>query len=345
MAGTDDLWAWRAFILTSRTGSFSATAEALERDVSSVSRAVAGLEKALGTELFHHNTRPLALTEAGRKSVRRMETMLRAYDSFIEDLRDETRQLTGRIRLSTAQGFATRRLMPLLSRFTQENPEVSIDILTGVKETDLVKGVCDVAVLTGEPTLPGLVYTSRGRNVYLPVASPDYIRAHGMPVTPASLKDHRGYLYTGPVRGETKTLTRGTMTEPFTFGTTTRSTDVLAIREAVLAGMGVAVDMPLVQIYEDLLENRLVPILPGWYRPPIECWLVTTRDAWHLKRVRLFFDWFASAMRQVFAGYEAAVAPIVGLPPDHPPYERHEIHFTSRSRTKRNGETTAATEE
>ena len=72
---------------------------------------------------------------------------------------------------------------------------------------------------------------------------------------------------------------------------------------------------------------------------------MTTRDAWHLKRVRLFFDWFASAMRQVFAGYEAAVAPIVGLPPDYPPYERHEIHFTSRSRSKRNGETTAATEE
>lgn len=58
------------------------------------------------------------------------------------------------------------------------------------------------------------------------------------------------------------------MSAPVEYGTAVRSTDVLAIREAVLAGMGVAADMPLVQIYEDLTEGRLVPILPGWSRPP-----------------------------------------------------------------------------
>ena len=31
---------------------------------------------------------------------------------------------------------------------------------------------------------------SRGRNVYLPVASPGYIRRYGMPVNPEDLKLH-----------------------------------------------------------------------------------------------------------------------------------------------------------
>ena len=288
---------------------------------STISRAVASLEKALGCQLFlQNNARPLELSDAGKKAYRRMETLLRAHDQLIEDLRSEQRSIEGRVRLSTAQGFATRHLMPVLEKFRHIHPEVSVDILTGMSETDLVRGLCDIAVLTGEPQHPGLVYASRGRNIYLPVASPDYLKRFGLPLTPAQLSEHRGYLYTGPVREETKELMRaGSPTgerAPVAFGTTVRSTDVLAIREALLNGMGVAVDMPLVQIHEDLLANRLVPILPGWYRPPIECWVACTRNAWRARRVRVFFEWFAQEMRQLFASYEAAVAPIMGLPPD-----------------------------
>ena len=160
--------------------------------------------------------------------------------------------------------------MPVLEKFRHIHPEVSVDILTGMSETDLVRGLCDIAVLTGEPQHPGLVYASRGRNIYLPVASPDYLKRFGLPLTPAQLSEHRGYLYTGPVREETKELMRaGSPTgerAPVAFGTTVRSTDVLAIRGA--------------------------------------------------RRVRVFFEWFAQEMRQLFASYEAAVAPIMGLPPD-----------------------------
>lgn len=339
----DNLWAWRAFLTVARTGSFSLAAEQLDRDKSTISRAIAGLEKSLGCQLFRQNTaRPLLLSDAGKKAFRRMETLLRAHDQLIDDLRAEHRSIEGRIRLSTAQGFATRHLMPVLEKFRRIHPEVSVDILTGMSESDLARGLCDVAVFSGEPHHPGLVYTSRGRNVYLPVASPEYIQHYGLPLTPAQLSEHRGYLYTGPVREETKALVRaGSPTgesAPVAFGTTVRSTDVLAIREALLNGMGVAVDMPLVQIHEDLLANRLVPILPGWYRPPIECWVATTRDAWHARRVRVFFEWFAQEMRTLFAGYERAVAPIMGLPPDtEDRTQGATIHFTAEGgvRTRR----------
>ncbi|MDY6011219.1 MAG: LysR family transcriptional regulator [Duodenibacillus sp.] len=328
MPKTDDLGAWRAFVTCARAGSLTAAAKAMETEVSTVSRAIVGLEKALGCELIRHNTRPVELTEAGGTALKRMETILRAHDALVENLQNDKRTLSGRVRLSTAQGFATRRLMPVIRRFCDENPGMSIDILTGVREAELAKGLCDVAVLTGEPHLPGLVYMSRGRNVYLPVASPDYVRRHGLPLTPENLRNHKGYAYCGPVRGETKELTRGSRVEPVQFATVVRSTDILAVREAVLAGMGVAVDMPLVQIFEDLQEGRLVPILPGWALPPIECFVVANRDAWHLKRVRLFFEWYARTMQALFRGYEAAVSTLVGLPPDARSVDRTRIFMT-----------------
>lgn len=332
MPRTDDLAAWRSFVVFARSGTLTAAAAVLDVEPSSLSRAITALEKSLGCELIRHNSRPLALTDAGKTALKRIEPILRAHGSLMDALREENRTLDGRIRLSAAAGFATRQLMPHLKAFGDAYPGISIDIMTGIREADVAKGLCDVATLTGEPTLPGLVYMSRGRNLYLPVASPDYIRRNGMPVVPENLKTHTGFIYSGPVREETRLLYRGSRSEPVQFGSAVRSTDVLAVRSAVLDGMGIAVDMPLVQIYEDLLEGRLVPVLPGWSRPPIECYIVTNRDAWHMKRVRVFLEWYAKAMQTAFAGYEEAVSAIVGLPPDRPGFDRSEVFMTGTGR-------------
>ncbi len=323
---TDDLTAWRYFTVFARSGSLSEAARVLQVEPSSLSRAIAGLEKSLGCELIAHNTRPLQLTDAGRTAFKRMQHILRAHDALVESLSSGHRSLAGSIRLSSAPGFAARRLTALLQKFHDLHPDITIEILSGFKERDVQKGLCEVATLTGEPQLPDLVYMSRGRNVYLPVASPDYVLRHGMPLTPANLRTHTGYVYCGPVRPETRTLQRAQSVEPVHFATSVRSTDILAIRQAVLSSMGVAVDMPLVQICEDLLAGTLIPILPGWFRPPLECYIVTNRAAWHMRRVRVFLQWYAHAMQELFASYESQVSAIVGLPPDEHAEGRDKVY-------------------
>ena len=86
--------------------------------------------------------------------------------------------------------------------------------------------------------------------------------------------------------------------------------------------------LPLVQIVEDLLAGTLVPILPGWFRPPVECYIATSRTAWHLKRVRVFFEWYARALQALFASYEAQASAVVGLPRDDEAAERSTIFRT-----------------
>ena len=328
MPRTDDLTSWRYFVAFARSGTLTAAAKTLQIEPSNISRAIVALEKALGVELVRHNSRPLVLTDAGKTALKRIETILRAHDSLVETLMNDNRALVGNIRLSSAPGFAARRLTALLHQFREIHPEITVEILSGLKEADVQKGFCEVATLTGEPTLPGLVYMSRGRNVYLPVTSPEYIRKHGMPVVPDNLRAHTGYVYCGPVREETKTLYRAGRAEPVQFGQTVRSTDILAIRQALLDGMGVAVDMPLVQIVEDLKEGRLVPILPGWFRPPVECFMVTSRAGWRSKRVRVFLEWYAKAMQALFAAYESDVSAILGLPEAELKWDRDKIYFT-----------------
>lgn len=326
MSKLDDLAAWRYLIAFTKTGTLSAAADLLGVDVSNISRAIAGLEKALGCELIRHNSRPMDLSETGKLVVKRMTPIVKAHDSLMQKIIDDNSALTGNIRLSSAPGFAARRLTPLLQRFYEMHPGITVEILSGYKPVDVQKGLCDVATITGEPSLPGLCYMSRGRNVYLPVASPVYIQKHGMPIDPVSLRLHTGLVYNGPVREETKVLYRGDKAEPITFASCIRSTDILAIRNALLEGMGVAVDMPLVQIYEDLLAGRLVAILPGWFHPPVECFIVASHEAWHMKRVRIFLEWYAKAMQQLFSSYEAQVSDVVGLPKDNTKYDRNKLY-------------------
>lgn len=52
MTKLNDLNAWRIFVSLCRTGSFSDTAADFDIDVSTVSRSIGGLEKALGQDLF-----------------------------------------------------------------------------------------------------------------------------------------------------------------------------------------------------------------------------------------------------------------------------------------------------
>lgn len=328
MSKLDDLGAWRAFLMFAKAGSLTAAAQSLNVDASVVSRAISALEKSLGCELIHHSVRPLQLTETGKIVVKRMGQIVKAHDSLMQKLIDDNSALTGNIRLSSAPGFAARRLTPLLQEFQKLHPQITVEILSGFSAADVQKGACDVATITGEPTLPGLCYMSRGRNVYLPVASPDYISRHGMPIEPANLRQHTGLVYTGSVREETKVLVRGTRTEPINFASAIRSTDILAIRSALLEGMGVAVDMPLVQIHEDIVAGRLVAILPGWFHPPAECFIVASHEAWHMKRVRIFLEWYAKAMQSLFASYETEVSALVGLPPDKAAVDRSQIYRT-----------------
>lgn len=251
----------------------------------------------------------------------------------MEALVNDNRALTGRVRLSSAPGFATRKLVPFIREFTEAHPGISVDIQTGGTEADVAKGFVDVAVITGEPTLPGLVYVSRGRNLYLPVASPDYISRNGLPVTPEQLRQHRGYIYAGPVRPETKVLCRGAVSAPSSTARPCARPTCLRSREAVLSGMGVAADMPLVQIYEDLAEGKLRAD-PSGLEPSAR--RVLHRDEprclAHEARARLLRV-VCGRHAQHICGLRAGRELLRGAPADNPPAERTEIRFTeSRKR-------------
>ncbi|MCG5031379.1 LysR family transcriptional regulator [Mesosutterella sp. OilRF-GAM-744-9] len=316
MPKSDDLYAWKLFASLMQSRSFSVTAQAFGVEPSTVSRAISALENSIGQKLVNRSARPLTFTSKGEWAARKIEPILAAHRKFIESFTHDTATLEGQIRLSVPPSFATRNLMPILEEFYKLYPRISFDILVGMQASDVKSQKCDMAALTGKIPDSSLIQIPRGRCVYLPVASPEYVKAHGMPLNPQDLSHHTVFLYTGPMRSTTRVLWKGHENEVIPYGRTIASTDMLSIREGVLKGYGVALDMPVVQCWEDLKEGRMVPVLPGWKRPPAQCYMVLSKSSWHIRRCRVFAEWYAKKLTGLFRQYEREIAGIVPLEPD-----------------------------
>lgn len=64
----DNLNSWKIFLSLANTRNFQVTADYFESDLSTITRNLDTLEKALGQKLVFRKTRPLELTEFGKKS-------------------------------------------------------------------------------------------------------------------------------------------------------------------------------------------------------------------------------------------------------------------------------------
>jgi DNA-binding transcriptional LysR family regulator len=118
----------QAFAAVAEFGSFSSAAEQLHLTQPAVSKRVALLESQLSCSLFDRIGRQITLTEAGRALLPHAQLVLqelRAARRHIQDLRGG---VTGLLSMGISHHMGLHRLPEVLKRFSQQYPEVRLDI-------------------------------------------------------------------------------------------------------------------------------------------------------------------------------------------------------------------------
>ena len=270
-------------------GSFSAVARAMTLSQPTVSKHVAALERRLGTRLINRSTRQLNLTDAGRDYY---EHCVRILDDLAEV---ETRvgggksQPEGMLRVSMPMAFGRLQVLPHLWRFLAEYPDLNIELLMDDHIIDLLKVGVDVVIRMGPMASSSLIAQKIGDFARVAIASPEYLADHGEPKVPADLKHHDCLVFTllatqnewhfRSLKGAEKIRVDGRFSS--------NSPD--AIREAALAGMGIAV-VPL-WLIQDYLEQGQLKIILGDYKPiPIEIHAAYPDRRFVPSKVRYFID-------------------------------------------------------
>jgi LysR family glycine cleavage system transcriptional activator len=172
------LTALRAFEAAARQLSFTKAARELNVTPAAVSHQIRGLEKYLGVTLFRRTTRRLFLTEQGQQAA---EYFREGFDRLARGV-DLLRSADGGgvLSLSTTSAFATRWLVPRLGRFARRCPGLDLRLKTGNQPVDFDHDEVDVAVRIGRGALDGVIAVPLFGECIAPVASPAFIRQHGI---------------------------------------------------------------------------------------------------------------------------------------------------------------------
>ena len=117
-----------AFIEVARTESFSQAAERLFLTQPAISKRVSNLEESLGVQLFDRVGRRVQLTEAGRALLPRARQWLLEFEDIKRSIADLGGPVTGILRIGTSHHIGLHRLPPTLRQFSQQFPDVRLDI-------------------------------------------------------------------------------------------------------------------------------------------------------------------------------------------------------------------------
>ncbi len=195
------------FVKVVQEGGVTAAARAIGLPKSSVSRAVALLEKELGVRLLRRSTRGVALTEAGAAFLAPVARGLAAIEEGRESAVSLDAEVRGTIRITAPSDLGRWLLPPLLSAFVERHPRVLVDVVLTSRVLDLVEEGVDLALRAG-PLRDDTVVARRVPAIRLGLyAAPSYLERHGAPRRASELAKHRAVLFRAP-RGEARwTLT------------------------------------------------------------------------------------------------------------------------------------------
>lgn len=203
----DQLRAMRYFSKVVETGSFTKAAKMFNVPPSSLSRRVADLEKNLGATLLKRSTRIVKLTEVGQIYYNDVQQILNQLEQSNEHVRSYQTTPMGRLRISSMVGFGEKILLPLLDEFSELYPEVVLDVSLSDELLTLGRDDVDIAIRGGYAPNERVLAIKLMDNGFIPVASPGYLKKHGVPNNAMELTRHNGLYFKAPT-GPTPWLSR-----------------------------------------------------------------------------------------------------------------------------------------
>ncbi|MBC8161635.1 MAG: LysR family transcriptional regulator, partial [Roseiflexaceae bacterium] len=253
------------FVETMRKRSFTAVANDRNVDPTTISRAIAALERELGLRLFHRTTRTIQPTEAGMVYFERVEPLVDELQKAQLAATDISERPHGVLRIGCPVSFAELNIMPLLPTFAQQYPELRFEIVLTDTLVDLVTEQLDVAIRIGPLHDSTLIAHKLCPMVARVCATPTYLRAHGHPQTPEELAHHRCLLLALPgfSRSNWKfTDTTGQTTE-IMVNALLRTSNAMALKQCALAGMGITLQARWM-VGREIRAGTLVDVFPDY---------------------------------------------------------------------------------
>ena len=274
-----------------KAGSFTGAAENTGHSTSYISKEISKLEERLGARLLHRTTRTLNLTPEG-------DLYFQQCLQIIEDAEQVENAISGKhgdpkgiLRVSCPVSYGISNLRPVLAKFTQMYPKITLELDLDDRKVDLVSEGFDVVIrATVQLEDSSLISRRIRRSTTLTLASPEYLEKHGTPTTPFELDRHR-VMCDSNLRQPNVWLYLGLDGKPVQVHV---EGHVLTNNSSMTLSLGVAGQgifrLPSFCIGDELETGKLVELFPEYPKTELGIYMVYPSRKHMSVKVRSFID-------------------------------------------------------
>ena len=259
------------------------------------------MEQRCGTALLQRDTHRMSLTETGHRLLADARTILDLAEEAEHRLLADQTTLSGHLRIfatiDSGQSIVTR----LITEFLQENAWVTAELAFTNRPLRVIQEGCDVAIVAGRLTDENVIARPAGSIGQYLVASPVLVKNHPSAKSPADLYSWPWIELSGYQFREEKRITLygpNRAEQTLSIAPILTSEGVTSIREAVLAGLGVAL-LPDWLIRDDIRSARLIRVLPNWRAKDLPMHVAYPAQRVLPVRVRAFVDFAVDYLTRV----------------------------------------------
>mgnify|MGYP001551991935 CR=1 FL=1 len=276
------------------SGSFTRAAHDMNLSQPSVSRIIGELEARLGVKLLLRTTRRLTLTAAGEKFLDKARDVLADLDQA-EDAARGIDSLHGALRVALPVVFGMREVIPRLPEFLARYPLLRMELRVSDAYQDLVVEGVDVAIRVGK--LADSTFGAR-RLATLPkfvVAAPAYLKARGIPKSPADLANHDCIFGANGFGRESWTFKRRNTIISVDVTGRIHTDSGPGLYASAIAGLGIA-RASAAMCGAELRSGVLVALLADYALEPVDVHAVLPGGPHPSAKVQAFIDYLTTAL-------------------------------------------------
>ena len=277
------------YVKVVENNSFSRAAEREGIPVSTVSRKISELEKALGVRLLERSTRRLRMTEIGQDYYQRCRRGLEEFETANLLVSDQQAEVSGRLRLSVPPSLSDVVIIPLIETFQARYPNAIVNCLVTDRHVNHIEDGIDISLRVGDLKDSSLVARRLLRYRSVLVASPGYLKRAGAPNHPNELPLHALVAFSRWEPAVTWVLENDGETQKINVQPRIAINDYAGVQSAVINGLGIS-EIPSILCGPGLQDGRLVEVIPEWQFSPVTLSAVYPSNRNLSRLVRLFKD-------------------------------------------------------
>ena len=299
----DKLKAFESFVSVATRGSLTAAAKAEGVAPAIMGRRLDALEAHLGVKLLVRTTRRISLTHEGSAFLEDCQRVLADVANAEASVSEGGVKATGHLRITAPAGFGRRHVAPLVPRFRELHPDVTISLNLSDRVVDMAGEGYDCAVRVGDLPDSSLVSVRIADNRRLCAATPAYLQRHGTPRHPSDLLQFdcltlsseasqiRGWAFRMPTEGG------GTEVGYLKPGGPLDCSDGQVLHDWCLSGYGIAWRSTW-EVEAEIAAGRLVEVLADFAAPPNGIYVVFPQRKHMPLRVRLWIEYLKQQYAQ-----------------------------------------------